>query len=89
MKKTFKKILEKENITPVEFSDYIGLNYNSFRTLLSNTKTPRWIKAFVFGYNLKNIKEIDVIDPIHNCQKCGLEIHGSIGLFCNKKNCMI
>jgi hypothetical protein len=62
MVEKFKKTIKKEGVTVKHFCKEIGIGYGSFRTLLSQHKVPRWIKAFNFGYKLGSIRNIEVIE---------------------------
>jgi hypothetical protein len=66
----FKNILKKEGITYEKFCQEIGIKYGSLRSLMSQDKTPRWIKSFNFGYKLGSVKNIEVVGSMIVCHKC-------------------
>ncbi len=52
---TYREILEKEGISGKEMAQMLGLEYGSYRAAMSQGAkkgAPRWMKAFVMGYNL-------------------------------------
>lgn len=53
MIKELKQILKKNNVELKEFAEVIGLTYGSLRVMLSGKVMPKWVKAFMFAYNLK------------------------------------
>ena len=50
---TWRGIMEKEGLTMKELADMIGMSYGAFRNSVSSGKSPKWIRAFVLGYNLR------------------------------------
>jgi len=46
-------IIKEEKVKGKEMADELDMTYGSYRSGLSGYGVPRWVRAFLFGYNLK------------------------------------
>lgn len=52
MLKHYKEILKSEKIKGKEMAEELGLTYESYRTLITGKRFPKWAESFVLGYEL-------------------------------------
>lgn len=51
-----KQIIKDEGLNGKDMANLLGIEYDSYRSMTrsSSKNPPRWVRAFVIGYNLKN-----------------------------------
>ena len=60
-RKRFKELLKQRGISGRDFAKSVGLEYGSYRSALSRGNCPKWVLAFLFGWDSHGDEVIEVL----------------------------
>ena len=57
MLEQFRDILKREKIKHEEIAKMLGVSIPTYQSSVYREPPPKWLKSFVFAYNLKNVDQ--------------------------------
>lgn len=64
-RKRFKELLKQRGISGRDFAKSVGLEYGSYRSALSRGNCPKWVLAFLVGYDSHENND-DIVEVMAN-----------------------